>query len=219
MRIRDVYNQFIYRVDRLATNASQHIAHPQFVAIMNKAQLHWAELRMKSMEVNKTRVDELQQLLSDYELVGTASGNFSRVKLPSDYFHLSRTYSEVKECRGVVYGRLVEEGNINVLLQDSFTKPSAAWEETLVTIFKGHLRVYVDGFTVGKTYVKYYRLPRPVNIAGYVDAYGVQSSDVDLEFNDVNAQEIIDLAAQIALGDVGDMDRLATISQHIQSHN
>lgn len=219
MSIQDVQNEFLFRLDKLGTNASQNIGLPQFVALINKAQLHWAEARIKAVEDTTTRVDELQKLLSDYSSTGTVQENFCKVKLPADYFHRSRVYSKVKECEGVVHGKFVEEGNIGTLLQGAFTKPSAAWEETLVTVFKDHLRIYLDGFTLGETHLKYYRLPKVVDIKGYTKVDGTQSTNIDLEFDGVNAQEIIDLAAQIAAGDIGDTERLQTLLRHTQENN
>lgn len=219
MSIQDVQNEFLFRLDKLGTNASQNIGLPQFVSLINKAQLHWAESRIKASEATKTRVDELQQLLSDYDNTGTSKENYCRVALPDDYFHPVRVYSTVKGCKSYVYGKFVEEGNVGTLLQGAFTKPSIAWEETLVTVFKDHLRVYFDGFTIERTFLKYYRLPKMVDIKGYIKSDGTNSSNVDLEFDDVNAQEIIDLAAQIAAADIGDIQRLQILARHTQENS
>ena len=204
----------------LSTNRNQNTGYPQFVALINKAQLHWAEARIKLAEEQLTRVDELQQILEDIDVVPTVKKeNHYRIPLPENYFHRCRLYAEVKGCDGVVYGKFVEEGNINTLLQGAFTKPSAAWEETLVTVFKNQMRVYFDDFLVKKVYLKYYRYPKPVEIAGYVKADGTNSVDKDLEFDGVNAQEIIDLAVQIASGDIADITRFQTITRQNQENN
>lgn len=219
MNIKRVYDDFIYRMNALGTNKNQYVGLPQFVALINKAALHWAEARIKVAEEQLTRVDEVQQLLEDFESgpIGKKENHY-RIPLPENYFHRSRLYAKVEGCDGLVYGKFVEEGNVNTLLQGAFTSPSAAWEETLVTIFKNQLRVYFKDFSLSKIYLKYYRHPKPVDIEGYtID--GVTSTNKDLEFDGVNAQEIIDLAVQIASGDTADTTRYQTISRHIQENN
>ena len=220
MNIRDAYQDFTFRLNKLGTNANQNVGYPQFVSLMNKAQLHWAESRIKVAEERTTRVDELQQLLEDYESVAAGKKeNFYRINLPGDYFHRHRAYAQVKDCDGVVYCHFVEEGNINSLLQGSNTAPSAAWEETLATVFRGQLRVYFTDFSLAKVYLKYFRFPRPVDIAGYLRTDGLPSVDVDLEFTGVNAQEIIDFAVLLASNDTGDIVRAQIMSRQVQENN
>lgn len=220
MNIQDVYIDFTMRLNKLGTNANKNVDYLQFVSLINKAQLHWAEARIKIAEESLVRVDELQQLLKDFDKpLMVKKENFYYLSLPTDYFHRSRSYAKVKGCDGVVYLKFAEEGNINSLLRDSDTRPSVEWEETLATLFGGTIRVYFDGFELSDLFFKYYRSPITVDIAGYRKSDGTQSTDIDLEFNGVNAQEIIDLAVQIASGDIVDQGRLASMSRHIQENN
>lgn len=220
MNIQDAYAQFITGFNSLATNVGQNIHYDQFVILLNKAQLHWAEVRIKVAEGQLIRVDELEQLLKDHTVMASGKKeNFYEVPLPNDYFHRSRLYATVDGCDGIVYGKFVEEGNLNVLLQGAFTAPSAEWEETLVTIFNKKLRVYFKDFLLDKVYLKYYRLPIPADIAGYTRLDGSPSVNVDLEFNGVNAQEILDMTVQLASGATLDTTRYQVISKHIQENN
>ena len=219
MNIREAYREFLFRVDKLATNSSQNIEYIQSVALVNKAQLHWAELRIKAAEATGTLSDETQLLLKDFSAPGQKQENFYKVDLPPDYFHRSRCYVSVKDCASTLEGKFTEEGNVGVLLRNAMTKPSVAWEETLVTVFNNALRVYFDDFSIDKVFLKYYRFPRPVDISGYIKDGGTPSTDVDLEFNGTNALEIIDLAARIASGDIGDVERYKILQAHSQEHN
>lgn len=207
------------RLNKLGTNANQNIEYPQFVNLINKAQLHWVESRMKGFELNVTRVDELQQLLKDYESTGSKKENYYDFKIPSDYFHYVRAYTNAKDCNSKIYIRLVEEGNVNALLQDAFTRPSSAWEETFCTVFKNNVRVYIDNFSIDKLYFKYIRKPIVFDIEGYTRLDGSASYNIDLEFDGVNAEEIIDLAVQIASGDIADDTRYQITSQRVQEYN
>lgn len=189
------------------------------MAAINKAQLHWAEARARVSERDGIIVDELQILLEELDKQGVKKGSGFRtryeVKLPDNYFHLVRADSTTT-C-GPLFIRRVEEGNINALLEDAYTRPSMEWEEALGTLFDGHLRVYTGGFSIGNVEVKYYRLPQPVDIEGYTKD-GTASVNVDLEFNGSSAQEIIDLAALISSSDVNDQARWQSLSQLIQAN-
>lgn len=211
----------MYRLNKFGTNANQNVDLPQFVALINKAQIHWVESRFKVLERDMTRVDELRVLLKDYKQ-GSAPNpvkvsNYYKWKLPSDYLHTVRL-SGVTSC-GPIYIKPVEEGNVNALLSSAFTQPSAEWEETFATIFGDSIRIYTSGFLITDLHLNYLRVPREVDIKGYTKAGGVASQDIDLEFDATNAEEIIDLAAAIASGDIGDIQRLQTLSQHRQEHN
>ena len=216
MDINQVRLHFDFSLNKLGTNAKQNVSLPQFVYLINKAQLHWVESRAKILERDQARVDELQILLKGQTQSGIKQSNFYKVKLPKDYFHPVRAYSTT-QC-GPIYAKPVEEGNVNTLLQNEFTRPSAEWEETFFTVFNNELRVYVTDFTLGPITLNYIRTPLPVDIAGY-QTNGVPSSNIDLEFEGVNAQEIIDLAVQLATSNIGDMERYQTSSQHLQQHN
>ena len=216
MDIRQVYRQFQFRLNKLGTNANQNFPLAQFVYLVNKAQLHWVESRAKVFENDQSRTDELQQILKDLKADPVKKDNYYKIPLPKDYLHPVRAVSSTK-C-GVIYIKPVEEGNVNALLQNEFTRPSAEWEETFYTIFGGELRAYVTDFTLGKIDLKYLRKPVEVDIAGYIKADGSASGNIDLEFEGVNAQEIIDLAVQIGSTDIGDLERYQTATQQIQAN-
>ena len=219
MQIEQVRLGFIYGLNKLGTNSSQNIHLPQFVYLINKAQLHWFEARVKAKEQNQVRTDELNSHLVEITpKIAFKQGYFYEFPLPADYFHWQRFHAEVSGCNSKVWGKFVEEANIGELMKDDFTVPSAAWEEVLVTRFADKMRVYVDDFQLSKGVFSYFRTPRPVDIAGYTKNDG-PSSNIDLEFDHVHAEEIIDLAAQIAAGKIQDIGRLQTITRHIQEHN
>ncbi len=216
MDINQAYRQFQFRLNKLGTNANQNIGLAQFVYLMNKAQLHWIETRAKVLENDQLRVDELQSIMKDLKAKGMKKDNYYAIKLPPDYLHTVRVVSSTS-C-GVIYLKPVEEGNVNVLLQNEFTRPSTEWEESFYTLFGGELRAYVTDFTLGPIELKYLRLPREVDIAGYSKAGGAASTNIDLEFDGVNAQEIIDLAALLATSDIGDIERAQSLGQQIQAN-
>jgi hypothetical protein len=220
VNIQEVYKHFEFRVNKLGTNAGQRFGLPQFVAAINKAQLHWVEARARISERDGIIVDELRPLLSEWKKQGVKKGEGFRtryeVTLPENYFHLVRADSTT-DC-GPLFIRRTEEGNINALLQDEYSKPSKEWEEALGTIFQNTLRVYTNGFSIGNVEVKYYRYPTAVDIEGYSKEGGVASGNVDMDFDGAAAHEIIDIAALISSSDTADQERWQTLTQLVQSN-
>jgi hypothetical protein len=212
MGIREVYNHFLYRLDKVGTNATQNIGLPQFVLTLDRAQHMWARQRIALAEVTNVVQDSLQSLLVEYSVAGSKSpGGYYRAPLPKDYFHKLRSWADVKGCSGKVYAKWVEEGNLGTLLTGEFTRPSAAWEETLATVSGGEVRIYVEGFDLSKMYLTYFKRPTRPDISGYVWE-GQPTTDIDLAFDGADAHEIIDLAVSLAAGDIGDIDRIQTLS-------
>jgi hypothetical protein len=218
MSINEVYREFLFRGNKLGTNSMQSVGLPQFVALINKAQLHWAEQRIKAKEINQAVTDEVNPLLKEVEPNLSYKDSRYTFPVPSDYFHWQRFQATTKDCGTPVYGRFVEEGNLSRFFMDEFTKPSSAWEEVLCTLHGNRFRVYVDGFSIERPKFHYYRTPVRVDIEGYTTESG-PSSNIDLEFEHVHAHEIIDFAVSIMAGDVNDVPRLQTMQAFMQTNN
>lgn len=213
MDIKKVYRALIFKLNKLGTNANQNISYPQFVYLINQAQLTWAEDRMKLVERTGVIQEELRQLLQVFKPASVShTAEHTSFILPADYFHYARLSADVKGCSSKVYGKRVEEGNISALLTDAFTRPASAWEECLVTLFKNSLRVYTDAL-LENIELSYYRYPVQVDIEGYTKEDGTPSSNVDLEFDEADAYEIIDFAAMLAASDIGDGTRFQEKAQ------
>lgn len=217
MSIKEVYLGFTYRLNKLGTNAHQNIGYSQFINLMNKAQLHWAEERIKVSELDIVRTDETQQLLKEIPLSAGRLNNVYKFDLPADYFHFKRSSSTSKNCKTFVNNIQVEEGNINELLIDEHSKPSEDWGETLLTIVGGKLKIY-STFDLVDSKLIYYRFPRPMDIEGYQSLDG-PSVNSDPEWTGVNIEEIIDLAVQFASGDIGDQLRFQMSKTQEQKYN
>lgn len=217
MTIQQTYLSFTFRLNKLGSNANQKVDYTQFINLMNKAQLHWAEERIKIAERDTIRVDEVQQLIRENEIAMTRIGDVWYGDVPADYFHFKRSHSVSTKCGDFVNNIFVEEGNLNTLLVDENSKPSMEWGETLLTITGNKIKIHAD-FDLKKTYLVYYRLPRLMDIKGYETLTG-PSVTIDPEWTGTNMEEIIDLAVQIATGDINDPQRYETITRHKQEYN
>ena len=86
--------------------------------------------------------------------------------------------------------------NVHELLGDDNNKPSFDYRETFYTIGDGKVVVYEDGFLTDEVRMTYYRNPVRVDLAGYINAAGERSTDIDPELPDPLVEEILDMVAK-----------------------
>lgn len=217
MNVNNCYLYVTELVNKLSSNSGLNIPKAVFVMIYNAVQNQWVEDRVKMNELNKIRIDEIQQLVVDTPLNATKKTQYYESTLPADYYHYVRSYSLVNDCN--LDNWLVKEADVNVLLSDEFWKPSLEWGETICTLGNNKIKVYYDDFTVKKVNLIYYRYPIEINMAdGYTNTAGVLNTDVDPEFLGSSIIEILNLTAQTLAGVAGDAERYSVLTNKVQSH-
>ena len=218
MTVLEAYAYVTNALNKLSSNSGQNIPKDVFVRFFNSVQYQWVEDRVKLNELNKIRIDEIQQLVTTVEIQSpTKKDQYYEFNLPTNYNHYIRSYSDLKGCG--ISNWLVKEGDINVLLNDEFWKPSKEWGETICTIGNEKIRVYYDDFTISKLNLVYYRYPVEINMAdGFPDVNGNPTVDVDPEFRGSSLIEILNLTVQALSGNIDDVNRYNVYSQNVQSH-
>lgn len=224
------------RLNKLASSDYDNIETWQIVEAFNKGQVFWCRRTLHGInatregdEASKRRIDDLQKLLIDtpvlpttiydkYVTVGTG--------LPADYLEWKRIDADASNecCPGkrplVIY--LAEEGNVSQLLRDYNKKPSFDWAETFATIKDNFIRIYTNGeFEVNNVVFTYYRQPRPIQYAGVLDPYTLNTPavDVECEFKDDIVEILCDEAARVIAGDTENFAQIQRISSTIEQNN
>lgn len=214
------YHIGLEKLNRLTSNDQQDLSKQKWVLAFNEAQYHWIENNYKLDEKNKHQIHKLQKILvTDKEIEKfSEAGIFDKYEFPKDYLRYSSSYTKIKECPEIIENHLVEQHNINSLLKDEMWNPNLDFEETLITINSDGFNVYTNNqFKTDKLVLSYYRKPVQINIAdGHTDIDGILTFNADPEFDDINVNEIIDLAVHQLASDVSDEYRRATIEKHIQ---
>ena len=203
------------RINKLDSNDYDNIECWQVVESFNKAQVEWVRRQLHGINLTKEgdeqstrRKDDLQVLLSTFNLGLIDKDYYYTSVLPEQYLQWKRVdvYAN-KDCcdkrRMMVY--LAEEGNLNQLLRDDSKKPSFQWAETFATLKGGNVNIYTNkDFTIQTADLIYYRQPTKIQINGCVDPYtGIQSTaEVQCEFKDDIIELIIDEAVSILAGDI-----------------
>ena len=219
MKAIETYHIALLKLNRLTSNEQQDLSKEKWTIAFNEAQYHWIENNYKLDEKNKSQVHKIQKLLvSNKKLIPSSSENlFDNYLFPDNYLRYSSSYTEINECPYILENHLVEEHNIFTLLKDDMMNPSLKFEETLITINNNSFNVYTNNqFKTSSLVLSYYRKPILLNLkTGFTDIAGVETFDQDPEFDDVNVNEIIDLAIHQIAGDVSDEYRKQTIENHI----
>jgi hypothetical protein len=201
MTVIEAYRYIQDRLNVLGTNKGDNIPKHTFVRTFNAMQELWVEERVKLSDTNRTRIDELQRLISNVESTLQKENNYWFIDLPEDYYHSYRV-DAFAPCLLTSYHK--KEADINQLLNDEFWKPSLEWGETLYTISQNKLKIYGD-FTINSVNFYYFRRPRKINMAdGGLDENGNPNVDIDPEFVSSSLLDILNkTVAQLAL-DNGD---------------
>jgi len=220
MTILESYKYVQERLNKLSTNFGDNIAKHTFVLAFNSTQLQWAEDRVKLAETNIVRQDEIQQLLKDVNIPPIKAGDYYyEIALPEDYFHYKRSTSNAPcQLRNI----LKKEADINMLLRDSFWKPSIEWGETLCTLIGNKLRIYTDlenSFQISGINLVYYRYPLNVDMAdGFNTVDGIATTNVNPEFQGSSLIEILNATCELLAADSADQWRYQTMTQNNTKH-
>lgn len=218
MTVNEAYLYVTNSLNKLSTNSSQNVSKSAFVNAYNAVQLQWVEDRVKLNELNNVRIDELQQLLVQVEINVKKEDLYYSSDLPDNYYHARRVRAVSGECSLGCYP--AKEGDVNILLNDSFWTPSKEWGETFYTLSGDKINVYHnDQFSINKIQLIYYRYPIDINMAdGYEDINGVPTVDVDPEFKGSSLVEILNMTVQHLAGVITDQFRYQVFGNKSQAH-
>lgn len=218
MTVHQSYKYVQETLNKLNSDSSQNIPKTTFVTAFNAVQMQWVEDRVKVAELDKVRIDEIQQLAVQTELSLKKEDLYYYAELPSNYYHIIRAYGNIGECSLNIWP--AREGDVNVLLNDAFWTPSKEWGETFHTLVDNKLRIYHNNqFTLSKVNLIYFRYPININMAdGFEDVDGNQTVDVDPEFLGSSIIEILNLTVQHLAGAINDTTRYQVFTNKSQVH-
>ena len=222
------------RLNKLASQDYDNIECWQIVEAFNKAQLTWcrrqlhgANAMQEGDEGSKRRIDDLQVILYEKDIILNKRDLYYESELlPSDYFEWKRISVKAshKDCDNsrnmIVY--LAEEGNVDSLLRDKNKQPNFAWGETFCTLKGNKIKIFTNNqFTVNSGKLIYYKQPRRIEILGCVDPYTTleSQSDIECEFKDDIIELMIDETVKILAGDMESFNQQQTASSQVETNN
>jgi hypothetical protein len=231
MTVQEMHYDFKLKFNKLDSQDYQNFQVPEIDWILNEGQMLFLKQRygvtntkQTGFEGTQKRIDDLRNLvMKGISLPGSASvsTNSTKAALPSDYFFSLRVEAvALKQGCGQknLICRVTQHDDLSNSLNDPYYNPSYEWGEVPITFGTdssavadaNHIFGYDDGsFNILSFTLDYLRTPRriafPTGVPGgtynYPGAVAV-TVDQNCELAEHTHNEIVDLAVQIAAGDV-----------------
>jgi hypothetical protein len=220
LQIEIAYLNFLDLVNQNNTNNNISVDKERFILLFN-----FVSNRYVSWILEKRNEDEIryiQKLLVKNKPLEFNNSDFQsyEFRLPKDFFDHANIYATAgnSNCDSKAINLFeAKSEDVGELLADEYNKPSFEWAETFYHFSSDTVVVYVDNFKVKEVKLTYYRYPKKVDIAGYYDEFGNQSTNIDPELDDKAVNVILlAMSKEFALNN-GDANKGQLDSQRLFS--
>lgn len=201
MTIQEAYLRSLQKNEQNLANGGIKLDPGRFVLLFNEAQDRLIRYYLNRKDDETIR--SIQTLLIYWKSLNKINHiddpESTSFDLPDDYLWFSYIKGAFS-YKGCEVGDFVmweaKNENVHELLGDDNNKPSFDYRETFYTIGDGKVVVYENGFRTDEVRMTYYRNPVRVDLAGYINAAGERSTDIDPELPDPLVEEILDMVAK-----------------------
>jgi len=199
MTTEELYYEFHLLINKNNSQQNINIDKPHFVQLFNREYDRWL-YEVLNTKNRDNSINDLQELLvTDFKLTPLEiKENYNIYKLPDNFFNFSEVkITAVKDkITKTLFVYNIHPKELNVYLQDEFSKPSFNWEESICLISENKLFVYKSDFTIEELFFSYYRNSQTVELAGYKKLDGKMSVNRDLNLSSVYKRQILDRVAK-----------------------
>ena len=207
MNPQEVYNILLDKVNKLSSNGNS-LLYPHIAArTINEAVYYWYDRRLREAEKDLTVQREVSPfIVSTNLIVSEINDIYNSYILPDDFYLMNqlRVLGSNGSCSHYLDTLFIENNNIQEYYLNDLYTPDFGWQQTLASLKGGNLIVYKKDFGLSVE-IDYYRTILPFDIkSDYVHIDGTPSRDLELEFSNSNAYEIINLAAMLITGNLTD---------------
>lgn len=225
MTTQELVYLFKLEYDKLDSQDNPDLDIPKIIIILNKAILLYVQgcygvnmTQLPGFEATQERRDDLQMLVvKDEPLIQYVTSTLPNVYIADisnlqkgSYMHLIRSYSlaDNDTCKNVpLYNVDTTHDDLNEVLKDPNRSPSFDWQELPIQIAQDKVWAYTDGtFTPKELKIDYVKYPTKVDLQGYINFNGTQSTNVDSELPEYALQTVVDIAVKIAQGIIKDTE-------------
>ena len=216
MTIQEAYLRSLQKNEQNLANGGIKLDPGRFVLLFNEAQDRLVKYYLNRKDDETIR--SIQNLLVYWMSLDNAGRmddpESTSFNLPDDYLWFSNikgvfSYKGCEVTDFVMWEAKNE--NIHELLGDENNRPSYDYRETFYSIGNGKVVVYESGFRTEEVKMTYYRRPVRVDLSGYINAAGIQSTDIDPELPDYLVEEILDRMEEHDMGARGAAAMLETL--------
>lgn len=219
MTSQEIYKRFLLELNKNDSNEGVNILPSSFVLLFNTERLRWLEQKLDQYADN-WKLQHLNNLLEVDKLL-TKQNEYSdavEFKLPEEFFRHAYSFSIADKggCKGQkVFNFEKKALGFHTVLADDFSKPQFEYRETPFIITQNKIRVFFEDFKIQRVYASYYRLPKPIDIAGYTKFDGSPSVNLDTDLIDDQIDEVIERVVKRVAGQVGDVEKHQVAQERI----
>lgn len=183
-------------INKNDTNEGVNILPAVFVLLFNSETQRWLNEEFKKNQ-DSIDLNLIQQIFyPEYKLTQVNKGSdFIEYSLPDDYFQIYGSYSLADRgpCTGVRIANFEKKpANLVPILSDEDSKPSFDYQEAPFVLANNYVRIYFENdYTITDSFLNYYRVPRKIDMEGYIGFDGKPSTNIDPELDDYNTLQIL----------------------------
>ena len=169
MNIKDAHYEFSLLLNKNSERKDINIDLLNYIVLYNRESKRWLVefiernnstdniLTLNEFLINKHKLDKLKTNVNSVEY-----------SYPDDFFRIlvGNSYSTVKNksCTGIVYNYFKKPNDLNIQIEDKFTRPSIEWERGLGDLYKDKIVIYKTNFDIVDTFISYYKKPKTLDL-------------------------------------------------------
>lgn len=200
MTTKELYYELHLLVNKNNTRQNINIEKPHFVQLFNREYDRWLYevLNKKNRDDSVNDIQEL--LITEHPILPLEiREHYVAYTLPTNFFNFSE--AKIKASKNnvekLMYVYNIHPKEVNVYMQDEFSKPSFDWEETICSISDNKLFVYKEpDVEITHCYVSYYKDTEPIDLKGYVKLDGSVSTTINSKLSNIYLRQILDRVAK-----------------------
>jgi hypothetical protein len=221
MTINEAYIKFLQKVNKNLNSNNIVADKGRFILLYREAEIkRIVDLTGKK---NDERHREIQWALKPNISLSFNSKITDRVlyNLPTDYLELSSAYATASKgsCKDKqIFLREIKDANYNEYLPDNYNQASFEYREAPYMAADKKINIFTNDFEIQEVILTYYRYPRKVDIAGYLNANGVPSTNINPEGEERFIDKVLSLAAEDFARNNYDADAVQINKDRIQTN-
>lgn len=207
MQINEVYISFVNMVNSNATNNNLSVDKFRFVTLFNSTAIRYVQWMLEKRNDDSIRNISNLLILDKQLQPDVLTDTISTFVLPKDYFEFANL--SLVASKGNCSGKKIstfeaKSEDVEELLADESNKPSFEWRETFYLLSENKVAAYKTDFNIDKAFLSYYKYPKKVDIAGYINLNNQPSSNIDPDFDDKVVNKILQAMAKEFSANKGD---------------
>jgi hypothetical protein len=198
MKIAEAHLKFKQYTETNMTDSSIGSDKPRFIMLFRAAELRYIENVLDKR--NEDEIRTISKLLVVDKVLGKVGDKetHSSFLLPKDYLEHAGAWAKASKdkCSDRIKLFEIKSEDIEESFPDANSEPSFEYRESFYHSASDEFLVYRKDFKVDKVFLTYYRLPRKVDISGYIHLDNTPSTDVDPELPDKAVEKILRIMAK-----------------------